>query len=326
MGLHALIHSGLIIDQGNRAVFWGEHLEFRHCSFSVLDDVLLPFCPSVHYSNSSSSRGSVSWIGGCYPQGAEDLVCGGGLAEPLLEDVERAGVGLVAIGLARVRDDDRPVLPVGCRARGGFDRDVGRDTDEHEGIDACHAENGVERGAVEPVCRLSPDDRLIGPGSDVVDDLNRGSTLQKSGAPDEGAKQRGVRPDPGQPRLIGDQGVDHLRLALRNPSSSRAWTPITPVFSARCRKSRLKGVSTWPATPLAICTTKRAVRAGSKLSMPCLLGSHGGQRLTHTVNSSAEVPPFFDSGGRGPARRRLCTRAVGPVCSRIDVLNTAAYV
>jgi hypothetical protein len=126
-------------------------------------------------------------------------------------------VGLVAIGLACVGDDDRPVLPVGCSARGGFDRDVGRDTDEYEGIDACHAENGVERGAVEPVCRLSPDDRLIGPGGDVVDDLNRGSTLQKSGAPDERAKQRGVRPDPGQPRLIGDQGVDYLRLGLAEP-------------------------------------------------------------------------------------------------------------
>jgi hypothetical protein len=37
------------------------------------------------------------------------------------------------------------------------------------------------------------------------------------------------------------------------PANSRAWTPMTPVFSARCRKSRLKGVSTWPATPLAIC-------------------------------------------------------------------------
>src|SRR5258708_34721760 len=100
MGLHALIHSGLIVDQSNRAVLWGEHLEFRHCSFSVLDDVLLPFCPNVHGANSSSSRGPVSWIGRSYPQGAEDLVCGGVLAQTLLEIVERAGVGLVAIGLA----------------------------------------------------------------------------------------------------------------------------------------------------------------------------------------------------------------------------------
>ena len=70
----------------------------------------------------------------------------------------RAGVGFVAVGLVRIGYDDRPVLPVACSARGGFDRDVGRDTDEHEGIDACDAENGVERGAVESTCRLSPDD------------------------------------------------------------------------------------------------------------------------------------------------------------------------
>jgi hypothetical protein len=84
----------------------------RICSFSVLDDVLLPFGPNVHRTGSSSSRGFVSWIGGSYPQGAEDLVCGGGFAEPLLENVERAGVGFVAVGLARVGDDDR-------RLRGG---------------------------------------------------------------------------------------------------------------------------------------------------------------------------------------------------------------
>jgi hypothetical protein len=36
----------------------------------------------------------------------------------------------------------------------GFDGDVGSDTDEHEGVDACHAENGVECGVFEPVGRL----------------------------------------------------------------------------------------------------------------------------------------------------------------------------
>src|SRR5260370_32108931 len=49
-----------------------------------------------------------------------------------------------------------------------------------------------------------------GRGGDVVDDLNRGSTLQKSGAPDEHSKQRGVRPDPGQPRLIATAGITGL--------------------------------------------------------------------------------------------------------------------
>jgi hypothetical protein len=34
-----------------------------------------------------------------------------------LEDVKRAIVGLVAVGLAGVGDDDGPVLPVGCSAR-----------------------------------------------------------------------------------------------------------------------------------------------------------------------------------------------------------------
>jgi len=63
----------------------------------------------VHCSNSSSSRGSVSWIGGSYPQGAEGLVRGGGLAEPLLEDVERAGAGVVAASMRAwdVRRDPR---------------------------------------------------------------------------------------------------------------------------------------------------------------------------------------------------------------------------
>jgi hypothetical protein len=79
--------------------------------------------------------------------------------------MERAGVGLVAVGLAGVRDDYRPVLQIGCNARGGFDGDVGGDTDEHDSVDACRPENGVERGAVESVGRLSPDNRLIGPGA-----------------------------------------------------------------------------------------------------------------------------------------------------------------
>jgi hypothetical protein len=218
----------------------------------------------------------VSWIGGSHSEDAENLVCGGCLAEPLLEDVERAGVGLVAIGLASVGDDDRPVLSVGCSARGGFDRDVGRDTDEHEGIDACHAENGVERGAVEPVRRLSPDDRLIGAGGDVVDYLNRGSTLQKSGAPDERAKQRGVRPDSGQPRLIGDQRVDHLRFGLAESVQQPCLNPDDSFLLGPLPEKPVEGVSTGPATPLAICTTKRAVRAASKLSMLSLLGSHAG--------------------------------------------------
>jgi hypothetical protein len=100
------------------------------------------------------------------------------LAEPLFEHVERAGVGLVAVGLAGVGDDDRPILPVGCSARGGFDSDVGGDTGEHEGIDARDAEHGVECSAVEPAGRLSPDDRFIGSGGDVVDNLDGGSTLQ----------------------------------------------------------------------------------------------------------------------------------------------------
>jgi hypothetical protein len=71
-------------------------------------------------------------------------------------------VGLVAVGLAGVRDDNRPVLQVGCSARGGFDGDVGGDADKHEGVDACHVEDGVECRAFEPVARLSPDDRFIG--------------------------------------------------------------------------------------------------------------------------------------------------------------------
>jgi hypothetical protein len=63
-------------------------------------------------------------------------------------------------------------------------------------------------------CRLAACSLTTGPsgrGDEIVGDLNRGSIL-KSGTTDERAKQRGVRPDPGQPRLIGDQSRDHLRL------------------------------------------------------------------------------------------------------------------
>lgn len=83
------------------------------------------------------------------------------VGEPPLERVERVGVGLVAVCLARVGDDDRPVLPVGCTARGGFDSDVGGDANVHEGVDACHAENRVERRVNERAARLSPYDRFI---------------------------------------------------------------------------------------------------------------------------------------------------------------------
>jgi hypothetical protein len=46
--------------------------------------------------------GSMSGSGNSYPKRAEDLVGGGCLAEPLLEQVERAGMGLVAVGLTGV--------------------------------------------------------------------------------------------------------------------------------------------------------------------------------------------------------------------------------
>jgi hypothetical protein len=84
------------------------------------------------------------------------------LAEPLFEHLERAGVGLVAVGGAGVGDDDRAVSLIACTTRVGFDGDVGGHPDEHEGVDACQADNG---GAVEPVGRLSPDDRFVGSGA-----------------------------------------------------------------------------------------------------------------------------------------------------------------
>ena len=87
-------------------------------------------------------------------------------------------------------DDDRPVLKIRRSARGGFDGDVGCNTGENECVDSCHAENGAKCGAVEPVGRLSPYDRFIWPGGDLVDDLDRRSALQKGRTVDEGTKQR----------------------------------------------------------------------------------------------------------------------------------------
>ena len=211
------------------------------------------------------------WIGCSYPQGAEDLVCSGGLAEPLLEHVERAGVGLVAVGLAGVGDDDRPVLQIGCHTRGGLDGDVGRDTGENDGINACDVENCLERGSVKPAGRLSPDDCFIRSGGDIVDNLDGVSALQQGRIFDERTKQRGIGPNSGQARLVSDQGVDNLCLGTAETVEQPRLDPDDSVSSARFRKSRLKGVSTCPATPLTICTTKSAVRAGSILSTRCLL-------------------------------------------------------
>jgi hypothetical protein len=70
----------------------------------------------------------------------------------------------LAVGAAQGRANSRQV---GCSARSGFDGDVGGDSEEHEGVDACHAENGVEYRAIETVGRLSSDDWFIGPGGDV---------------------------------------------------------------------------------------------------------------------------------------------------------------
>jgi hypothetical protein len=104
--------------------------------------------------------------GGGYPS-AEDLVSGGCLAEPLLEPVERAGMGLVAVGGAGVGDDDRAVSQVACTARGGLDGDVGGHADEHESVDAHATENRIQFGAVEPAGPLCSDDRFTGPGGET---------------------------------------------------------------------------------------------------------------------------------------------------------------
>jgi hypothetical protein len=58
---------------------------------------------------------------------------------------------------------------------------------------------------------------------------------------------------------------------------------MIPVSSARCRNIRLKGVSTSPTIPLAICTITRADRAGSSLSigMPSFLRALGTAPDSH---------------------------------------------
>ena len=126
-------------------------------------------------------------------------------------------MALITVGGAGIGDDDRPISQVGCSARGGFDGDVGGDADKHEGVDACQAENGVEYGAVEPVGRLSPDERFLRPAGEVVHELDRWSALHQADTVEEGAPQRGIRTDPGEPLLVCDRGVDHLRLRPAKP-------------------------------------------------------------------------------------------------------------
>lgn len=176
-------------------------------------------------------------------------------------------MGVVAVGRAGVGDDDRAVSQVACSARGGFDGDVGGHADEHEGVDTCQAENGVQDGAVKPVARLSPDDRFVGPGASS-------SMISTAGVPSRRVlASMAVRNSgefaltPGNPGWYVTRVYTTFTLAVRNPSSSRAWTLMIPVSSARCRNIRLNGVSTSPTTPLAICTNTRADRADSRLSI-----------------------------------------------------------
>ena len=184
------------------------------------------------------------------PQGAEDLVGGRCFGEPLLEHVKRAGVGLVVVSLAGVGDDNGPVLQVACNARGGFDGDIGGDTDKHEGVDACHMQNGVECGAFEPVGRLSPDDWLIGPGGDLVDDLDCGSALKQAATVDDRAKHRGVPPNPGVPWLVCDHGVDHLCLGPAEPVQQPCLDPDDPFLLDAVPKNPVEGVVDLAGRPL----------------------------------------------------------------------------
>ena len=159
-------------------------------------------------------------------------------------------MGLVAVGDARVGDDDRAVPEVACTARGGFDGDVGGYTAEHEVVDACQAEHGVEFGAVEPVGRLPPDDRFIGPGGDVVDDLDRGSALHQADTVEQGAPQRRVRPDPGEPLLVCDRGVEHLRLGRAEPVQQPCLDPDDPCLLGPAPEELVEGGVDVPGHPL----------------------------------------------------------------------------
>jgi hypothetical protein len=67
-------------------------------------------------------------------------------------------------------------LQVAFSTRGGFDGDVGGYAGDPESVDACHSENGVEFGAVEPAGRLSPDERFTGLGA-------RSSMISTAGVP-----------------------------------------------------------------------------------------------------------------------------------------------
>lgn len=88
-------------------------------------------------------------------------------------------MALIAVGGAGIGDDDRPISQVACSARGGFDGDVSGYPGKNNGVDAGQAENGVQHSPVEPVGRLPPDERFIGPPGEFVNELDRGSTLQR---------------------------------------------------------------------------------------------------------------------------------------------------
>jgi hypothetical protein len=147
-------------------------------------------------------------------------------------------------------------LQVGCGARGGFDGDVGGDTDEQEDVDPCHPENGVDAVPSNPLAAYPRTTASLSRGGSTSSMTSTaGVPCRRGGTFDERAKQWGVWPDPRQPWLVCDQGVYHLRLGPAEPSRSRAWTPMTPALSARCRKR--KDVSTGRTTPLTIWTAKK---------------------------------------------------------------------
>ena len=131
--------------------------------------------------------------------GAEDLVGGERLAEPLFDHVERAHVGLSLSAVQASVDDLRYPRSLAPRPVDSTATSVAVPPSTRLSTPARRRKDRVRCG--QTPSPPAPDDRFVGRGA-------TSSMTWTAGVPsigghiEQGAPQRGVRPDPGEPLLV----------------------------------------------------------------------------------------------------------------------------
>src|SRR6478752_2101071 len=106
----------------------------------------------------------------CHRQCFENRCAGGDLGEQT-EGGDGGVVGGGVGGAAGVGDDDGAVAQVGGLAGGAFDREVGGDAGEQEGVDAAATQQLVQLAGGEPPHPLVGDDQVAVLRVELVEDL-----------------------------------------------------------------------------------------------------------------------------------------------------------